>query len=221
MVPYIYREIGGISDKEGKAIVVPEISSTGLVKMEELLHEAKAISNINETTLGYSMDAVAKALAYFLANGHSVELKGIGVLRPTLRMKSRDTESDSEKEEKIPVTEEDGEGNVVTHNAQNIEFGTVQFRPANGLIRTCRKECHPFHDTHVPNQRPMATPLSEEERRTILLAHLDENGLIHAKEYMELTGLRHTSAHNELKRFCREGILVHQGAGTHKFFTKR
>lgn len=212
MTPYIYREVGGITGKEGNKIVIPEISSTSIVKMNELARKAGKTASLSEVTIESAISAVKKVLVELLSNGHSVELEGIGILTPSLQMK---------KDKQVKEQTEDGK--TVTRNAQNIEFGTVKYRPSKDLIKECRLKCVPFHDLHVGNQKPMDTPLSLEERKVKLQEYLEEHPFIRIKDYMKLTCLRHTTANKELKSFCagKEGILIMEGAGSHKYFTKR
>lgn len=209
MTPYVYREIGGIVDKDGKKIVVPEITCSRVVRIEELAQEASRHSALSSTTIQAALMAVGKSIKEFLCEGYSVDLDKVGILTPTLRMKG-------EK----PVEEEDENGRMVTHNARNIEFGTVKFRPSRKLIKDCRLDCKPFHDLHQSNRKAIDLQEGLVERKALLMKYLENNPVLMVKDYMSFTGLPRSTASNELKSFCVEGLLVHQGAGVHKFFTK-
>jgi hypothetical protein len=49
------------------------------------------------------------------------------------------------------------------------------------------------------------SPYTKEERLQKALEYLEENKVLKVNQYMELTGLAHTTAANELRAFSRDG----------------
>ena len=209
MANYHYRELGGIKRPDGEKIVKPEFTRTASRSTDDLLNEMAHHCGLSTIIMKAALDAMAKSLPFLLAEGDSVNIEGVGVLTPTLRMKRvKDVDEPNE------------DGKMVHHNARHIEFDKVLLKPSRKLTQECRRRCHPMHDKFVDDQTPLNTPLTEDERIALLREYLQENGVIHVKTYCQETGLCDTTARRELDRFCRRPIslLVKCGAGTHKYY---
>lgn len=209
MANYHYRELGGIKRPNGEKIVKPEFTRTTTRTTDDLIGEMKHHSALSPIVLKAALDALAASLPCFLAEGDSVNIDGVGVLMPSLRLVGVKD-----------VDEADEEGNMVHHNARHIEFDKVRYRPSRKLIAECRRRCQPKHDKFVEDQKPLDTPFTLDERIALVRDFLKENGLIHVKDYRLLTGLCQTTARLELDRFCQKpiGLLCKMGAGTHKYY---
>lgn len=210
MAKFIYQEIGGITNK-GERIVKPRFVQTRQVGTGEFITELVRRSSLTRGELLGVLSNIAETLPYFLAQGNSVRMEGIGVFTPTLAMRNDQ-----------PVTELDDEGHEVTHNAKNVELGTVHISPDKELVKAARMKCHLTHDRYIGNRRAMDTPYTAEERLKLALAHLDSQPMLTVGDYMELTGLRHTMAAKELRTLSEgEGArLKAQGRGSHRYYTK-
>ena len=66
------------------------------------------------------------------------------------------------------------------------------------------------------------SPYSKEERLQKALDYLEENKLLKVRQYMELTGLGHTTAAKELRTFSRDGSsgIVSVGRGSAVVYVK-
>lgn len=210
MAKFIYQEIGGITNK-GETIVKPRFVQTRQVDTGEFITELTRRSAHTRGELLGMLSNIADTLPYFLAQGHSVRLEGVGVFTPTLAMRND-----------LPVTETDEEGRDTTHNAKNVVVDTVRYTPDKTLVRTVRRSCHPTHDRFQNNLRAMDTPYTREERLRLALSFLNSHPMLTVADYMEQTGLRHTMAAKELRELSEgDGAqLKPRGRGSHRYYTK-
>lgn len=211
MAKFIYQEIGGITNK-GESIMKPRFVQTRQLSTGEFITEMARHSMFTRGELLGMLSQIADTLPEFLAQGHSVKLDGIGLFTPTLAMRND-----------APVTETDEEGHDVTHNAKNVVFDTVRYTPDKSLLSTVRKNCRPTHDRYQANRRAMDTPYTQEERLRMALNYLSTAPMLTVSRYMDLTGLRHTMAAQELHTFSEgEGALLKaQGRGSHRYYIKQ
>ena len=205
---FVYQEVGGITAK-GERIVKPRFVRTRQVTTQELVQELAKRTAISRGQLQGVLVSIADVLPMYLAQGDSVKLDGIGVFQPHLGMR-----------DDMPVSEQDEEGNDVTHNARNVVLDTVRYIPDKALIASARKLCRPVHDRYLGNRKAMPTPYSEEERKSMALSHLQEHSSLTVGEYMELTGLRRTKAAQELRQWSHgdDACLKAVGRAPHRYY---
>lgn len=210
MAKFIYQEIGGITNK-GETIIKPRFVGGRQVSTEEFINEVAHRSVLSRGTLLAALTSIADLLPQYLAKGNTVRLEGIGLFTPTLTMR-----------DDRPVSEADGEGNEVQHNARNVVLDTVRITPDRELVSETRKECRPVHDRFMDNQQAMSTPFTREERLHKAIEYLETVPMLTVAEYMRLTGLRHTMAANELRSFATgpDAQLKMQGRGSHRYYTR-
>lgn len=210
MAKYIYQEKG--IKVEGKPFIQPRFSHIRKKDCAEFVKHAAHGNLQQEIELTAAIARLADELACQLAEGNSVELEGIGLFTPTLRMR--------EGKEVISV---DAEGQQHKSNAQSVEFGGVNFTAASRLINDCRKNCQNLeHDHYAPDSTLRISRSTREERLQMLLQYLDENRQITVKGYAQLTGLSKSSASRELQELAHAEVpcIERQGRGSHSFYTK-
>lgn len=212
MSNYHYSKAGGLKKKDGSDIRIPKFSRTVSITTDDLVREMHHHCSLSESELKSVLMVLADALPCLLSKGDSVTLDEIGTFSPTLQMKDVDD---------IETLNEEGE--LVKHNARHIEFGRVNFRPSPRLIERCRSLCKPEHDRYVEDDLADDASSTLDERIALIKAFIAENGILHVKDYMQLTGLRQTSARQELNRLCsiQHRLLIKTGAGTHKYYLLR
>lgn len=211
MAKFIYQEIGGITRK-GERIVKPRFVGKSQVSWEMFLSDAASRSMFTRGTLQAVVATIADMLPRYLAQGSSVRIDGLGLFTPTLAMNNN-----------MPVREVDEEGHEVQHNAKNVTFGTVRITADKKMVMAARALCKPIHDRYQGNRKAMDTPYTREQRMGLALEFLEHNPVLTVARYMELTGLRHTKAAQELRELSAgsEACLKACGRGSHRYYAKR
>ena len=77
----------------------------------------------------------------------------------------------------------------------------MNFQADKKLVQNARRRCKLERAGVVRVNR---SPYTKEERLQKALEYLEENKVLKVGQYMELTGLAHTTASNELRAFSRE-----------------
>ena len=90
------------------------------------------------------------------------------------------------------------DGNESKRNARSLHLNGVNFHADKKLVRNARRRCKLERAGVVRVNR---SPYTKEERLQKALAYLEENKVLKVSQYMELTGLAHTSAASELRAF--------------------
>ena len=93
------------------------------------------------------------------------------------------------------------DGNESKRNARSLHLNGVNFQADKKLVRNARRRCKLERAGVVRVNR---SPYTKEERLQKALEYLEENKVLKVSQYMELTGLAHTTAANELRTFSRD-----------------
>lgn len=210
MAKYIYQEKGLRAN--GKAIVQPKFAHIRKVSSDELITHIAHGDSSRKSQLIASLVDFSRELSHMLADGNSVELEGIGIFTPTLKM----------KDEKLPFSQTE-KGEKHRSNAQSIEFGTIQFRPSKQLVKECKSRCnHLEHDAYERDSHVTISLSTRDQRIALLKDYFEKHNLITVKEYALLTGLSHTSASRELRIIngFEPPIIERKGRGSHVIYVK-
>lgn len=164
-------------------------------------------SGLSRGSVMQVMTTVAEYLAYYMAEGQSVTLEGIGTFTPRLGI-VKNKEMDSL------------DGNEPKRNARSIEVDGINFRADKELVQETNRHCE-LRRGGISRIRK--SPFSEEERRARALAYLDEYPFLRIQDYMTLTGLKRSSANRELLRFSNdpESGITGSGYGSHRVYVRR
>ena len=210
MTKYIYQEKG--IEVDGKHLIHPKFSHIRKLSGKKFVAHAAHGRRDKEIAMTAAIAELADELACVLAEGHSVELEGIGLFTPTLRMK-----------EGRQVTTEGEDGSVHRSNAQSVEFGTVNFVPARQLIHKCQASCQNLeHDTQAGDSRIKVSGTTPAQRLQLLQEYLEREGRITVSQYARLTGISPASASRELRKLYESTppIIGRSGQATHILYTK-
>lgn len=210
MAKYIYQEKG--LKVNGNTIVQPKFAHIRKVSSDELITHIAHGDTSRKSQLIASLIDFSRELSHMLAEGNSVELEGIGIFTPTLKM----------KDDKQPFSQTET-GEQHRSNAQSIEFGTIQFRPSKQLVKECKIRCNRLeHDAYESDSHVTISRTTRQHRIALLKDYLCKHNLITVKEYAELTGLSHTSASRELRIIngFEPPILERKGRGSHVIYVK-
>lgn len=151
--------------------------------------------------------SASEVLAELLGEGYSVTLDDWGIFKATIGLE--------EGKEMDTI-----DGNESKRNARSLCLNGVNFLPDKKLVRNARQHCQLERAGIVRVHR---SPYSKEERLQKALDYLGENKVLKVKQYMELTGLAHTTAACELRAFSREASsgIISMGRGPAVVYIKK
>lgn len=193
------------SDEEA-ARLYPQAVKLKTVTFKELAEEIEEATTYTVADLRGLMEAVVQAAAKHLNASEHVELEGLGTLSLSIACNK----------------DEEGRQPVITSPDQvkphHLHVSRVNFDAKPEFMKTIKG---PFARAETPfpmnQERTIPTP---DERRTLLLSHLDERGYISTTTYMQLTRLTRRQASAELNAFVASGLLARSGSATHVVFVK-
>ena len=207
MAKYVMQEMKNLH-KEGETLLYPRMVIDGCCETEELVEMITKGSTLRKGEVMAALQLVADGMVSMMAHGRSVRLEGIGLFTPSLSLK------DGKERENT-------EGDSSRRNAQSIEIGNINFRAEKSLIQDTNSQCS--LQRQKGDWRCNRSKFSPEERLSIALNHLETNHTMTVGEYEQLTGLSHTTAGKELKKWVAtpESGIYFKGSGSHKIYVKR
>ena len=189
MAKYIKQEVPDMK-KTGEQKVFYRMKVERNIDFQEFIQQV--CSHHKGITRGEALRVLVSAsetLAELLGEGYSVTLDDWGTFKATIGLeegKEMDTlDSDETK-----------------RNARSLHLNGVNFQADKKLVRNARHRCKLERAGVVRVNR---SPYTKEERLQKALEYLEENKVLKVSQYMELTGLAHTTAANELRTFSRDG----------------
>lgn len=149
----------------------------------------------------------SETLAGLLAEGYSVSLDEWGTFKATIGLE--------EGKEMDTI-----DGTDSKRNARSLRINGVNFQADKKMVWKLDRRCK-LERAGVARVR--RSPYTKEERLQRAKDYLSAHGFMRVKHYMELTGLAHTTAANELRAFSDDlstGITI-MGRGSAKVYVKR
>lgn len=194
--------------KEGETLLYPRMVIDGCCETEELVEMITKGSTLRKGEVMASLQLIADGMATLMAHGRSVRIEGIGLFTPSLSLK--------DGKEREGINDE-----TSRRNAQSIEIGNINFRAERSLIHDTNSQCN--LQRQKGDWRCNRSKYSPEERLALALKYLESNPTLTIGEYKELTGLSHTAAGQELKKWAStpESGIYFKGRGSHKVYVKR
>lgn len=207
MAKYVMQEMRNLH-KEGETLLYPRMVIDGCCETEELVEIITKGSTLRKGEVLASLQLISEGMATLMAHGRSVRLEGIGLFTPCLSLKDG-------KER------EDTNGEATRRNAQSIEISDINFRVEKTLVRDTNSQCN--LQRQKGDWRCNRSKYSPEERLSLALKHLESNPTLTISEYEHLTGLSHTAAGRELKKWSEtpESGIYFKGSGSHKVYVKK
>lgn len=169
--------------------------------IDKLIHPG---SGLSEGNVMHVLTAMAEELAYYMGQGYSVTIDGVGTFKPTIGV-AKDKEMD------------DLDGNTPKRNARSLVVNGVNFRASKELIRETGRHCNLEKGG---TSRLRRSPYTKEERLALARTYLAEHHLMRVADYAELTGLSRTRATTELQEFRRDANsgITFTGGGSSKVY---
>jgi len=165
----------------------PRLVLKETISSDDMAKEIAYSSSLTEGDLKAAISALSERMAFYLREGHPVELEGIGKFSATI--KSRSVADRKEI------------------RAASISFSGVNFRPSKPFLGDI-KSGELLRATAGFNKSGNATP---EECIAMLKEYLKEKPFISRSEYTTLTGRLRNLALNDLKKWVKKGYLKTHG----------
>lgn len=184
MAEYIKQEMSDL-DGSGEERAFYRMKIYHNINAKEFVSKlARPGSGMNKGDVLQVLTNFADELAYYMAQGNSVTIDGVGTFKPSLGIMKKKGLSIPDDEKQNP-------------NARSLTVNGVNFRASKELVEETARQCH-LKRAGVEYIRRSAYSL--EERIALAMKYLDEHHFMRVADYMELTGLRKTTAIMELKR---------------------
>ena len=188
MAKYIKQEVPDMK-KTGKQKVFYRMKVERNIDFQEFIQQV--CSHHKGITRGEALRVLVSAsetLAELLGEGYSVTLDDWGTFKATIGL---------EEGKEMDTLD----GNETKRNARSLHLNGVNFQADKKLVRNASRRCKLERAGVVRVNR---SPYTKEERLQKALEYMEENKVLKVGQYMELTGLAHTTAANELRTFSRD-----------------
>lgn len=175
------------------------------IHWEEMINRMRYHNQgLSEGEIVTVMEQLKKTLIELLAEGHSVEIGGIGNFTPTLGLKEG-KEMDSL------------EGNETKRNAQSIKIDGINVAIDKKLVAEVDKKAHLELGGTIRLREKLFT---KEEKLQKAKEFIQRCGAIRIADYMNLVNVSHTQASNELREFAKdtETGIRRNGRGCHIYY---
>ena len=205
MAKYIKQEVPDFQ-KTGEQKVFYRLKIEHNVDFQEFVKKICSHSGISRGEALRVLVTASEVLGKLLGEGYSVTLDDWGTFKATLGLeegKETDTIDGSESK----------------RNARSLCLNGINFQADKKLVRNARQRCKLERAGIVRVKR---SPYTKEERLQKALDYLEENKVLKVSQYMELTGLAHTTAANELRAFSRDSAsgIISVGRGVTTVYVK-
>lgn len=205
MAKYWMEEVNDLNGT-GKRITYPRIEIEHETTLDELADEAQARSSLTRGDFKSAITILADLITDKMGLGHSVRVDGMGTFTPLLSVRK-----DFEPEEI---------GGTTKRNAQSIEVKSIGFRPDRSWVKTANLRLRPSRSTR--KSRRSSSTLTLQERIKAAQDFVNKNPCMTVRQYMDLTGLLHTTAAKELGQIVKDTTngIASEGRGTHRLYVK-
>lgn len=184
----------------------PKMVSAGLMGTEELVGKIAAGTTFSYGDLKGMLAALSGSIAKEVADGRTVKVDGLGVFSAKLGL--------------VPdAVEENKDGHK--RNAASIALTGIFFRVDRKLVELAANVFKP--ERSQKKFQYSSTEFTLEQRRDKAVYFLENHPFMSLADYMELTGLRRTTAWREMDAWLDEENcpVCLYGKGTHAQFVKR
>lgn len=187
MAKFIMRQMNGQTGlAAGKRY--PHLLKLFTKTLDDVAEEAARNTTLSPQEIKAAVSQVADVIAYYCAEGHTVQIDELGSFRARLSLK-----------EGVP---EEREGDKSQRTGASVELSGYTFKPDKELV--FRGNRYGKFERIAARRWRKGSAMTEQERRAALRSYLEREGCITRPDYCRLTGLLRTAALNELRRFARE-----------------
>lgn len=206
MAKYRMEEMNDLNGT-GRRRLYPRMELEGKVGLKELAREISGGTTFTPGDVIGVVGTLQRKIAQSLASGKSVKIDGLGTFSASLKLrKGCDPEFAGEAGSR--------------RNAQNIVVGDVLFRPAKEWLSDINTLFRPVRSRR--KSRRSSSKYTPEQRLARAVEFLNGSPYLTVEEYCRLTGLLHTTAAAELRRWAAlagSGIAA-AGSGSHRVYVR-
>ncbi len=188
MPKYIKKEMADLNGK-GSPQAYYKLEAWRKLEFDEFVERCHKLNgSFSKAVITGVVTAVCDQLAMELANGFTVNIKGLGTFGCKLGVRTgKEMDGFDEDDSKL--------------NARSIEVNGITFRADKGIVKQINRDC----DLERGGEsRLMTSKYSPEERLERAHRFLAKNGFMHVDDYARLTGLSYSTASRELRRLAGE-----------------
>lgn len=207
MATYEMQE-SNLPNKEDKRVLFPRMRLSGQDTLEDIARMVCRYSTFSPAEVRGVMLALTEEIARSMAEGRSVKIDGLGTFSPVLGLRPG-------------FERETGEANGTRRNATAICVKGVNFRADKSLVRLTAVNCH--LERSPQKFRRSSNRYTPEQRLKLAQDYLSTHAFMTVSIYQALTGLLHSSAVRELRRWAaqEDSGIDRQGRGTHRVYVKK
>ncbi len=206
MAEYEMQELA-LPSKDGKKVLYPRIKIREQIELKLLAERISAGTTFAPADVIGAVRALTSAMAWEMAQGHSVKIDGLGVFTPALGLRKG-------------VERESAEPGSTRRNAASIRVKGVNFRADKGLVYETALNC--ILERSEQKFRRSSRRYTPEQRLKLAQDFLNRYSRMTVEDYCALTGLVKCTAAVELKRWADmpgNGI-GRMGRGSHLMYVK-
>lgn len=199
---------------------MPDLQKTGYKKCFYKLEHAGNITTdklakhiasyagcgLSESTIKIALSMLSTDIAFWLSDGYTVTLDGIGTFNASIGVMDG-----------VEMDDIDSPG--PKHNSRKIEVKNVDYRSDKGLVRNIARQCKL---EKAGTKRVNRCPFTKEQRLHLLQKYLQnsKHGFITAQNYAIMAKLPRSTGAKEIKAFANSSKtgIDWRGSRTHKVY---
>lgn len=176
--------------REGQQSLHARVIPSGTIDAKKFIELVSKSNGFSQATIEGCLQAVTDELRHWLAQGWIVEVGELGNFSLSLKCDH-------------PVMEK-----------KDIRSPSIHLNKVNIRInKRFRESLEPLHLERMESPYRTNSNHDENQCRTVLIQHLDEQGCITRADFMRLTGISRDKAIELLKKYQEEGIIRKYGGG--------
>lgn len=204
MINYFLKEMPDLR-KTGQRSVFPKVKMHHTVYTEDFVKEMANRHHTNRPNeLRAMIEAMKETIADLLADGHNVNIEGLGTFSLSL---------DFNDERPTEITKENDPMLYRKVKAKNVNF-----RASRQLVNAVDHRADYVRDEEERVVKIAATPYTKEQRIARAVEFIKENGSMRLTDYCTLNNLNRCTASKELKAIVDDSAqpIAEKGKATHK-----
>ena len=203
MAKYMMQEMN-LPNEEGERLLFPRIRLEGQIGTQMIAEQVSESTAFTPGDVRGVIQSIAQQMSRWMGMGYSVKIEGIGIFTPTLAL----------------IKDKERETAESRRNARSIKVGNVRFKADKQLIQETDMACELVR-TPATFRRSSAK-YTPEERLERARQYLASHPYLTVANYMNLTGLKRTTAAKELIQWDKreDSGIVSSGYGKHKVYIR-
>lgn len=204
---YTFQEMPDVHGT-GERKVYPKATHCSQISYDFFVNKLAQRSGFSKGVINGVLSELVQEMEFYLGNGHSVKVDGLGTFNLALGMMNR---------EKAEEVKEEGE----RYDTNNVYIKSVHFLPDANWMRKLRQTIELNKVGAVKTLVPERN--TREERHQMALEYLNTHPFMRVMHYAVLTGVHHNVACKELRAFSEdpESGIMRSGKGNQLIYLKR